>query len=97
MPDRDGLLSEEERKAAIEWMTTNKAIKPCPACDFQQWNIGDRVGLISISASMFAVGAGYPAILVFCARCGYMRIHSAIMMGILRSGDTNTKPEAANG
>jgi hypothetical protein len=86
MPDRTGLLSPEEIQHVKDWLASKEASRPCPACAFNQWTVGERVAY----APTFTPGiqvlsmntAGYPFVVVWCGRCTYFRFHSSIAMGL---------------
>jgi hypothetical protein len=85
MPDSDGILSQEEMKAAQDWLTQKGALLPCPACQNPSWTMADRLVLAPVfnPAGRFVVGAGFPGVMVMCNRCTYYRLHSAVMIGLV--------------
>ena len=43
---------------------------------------------IPATLNIFQMGATYPAVVLLCTNCAYVRMHSAVLMGLIQ-----TKPE----
>lgn len=93
MPDPSGKMYQPEKDAAAEWLKLHEALLPCAACGFRSFVITDHVVHLQTSPQ-FLGGVVFPAVVVMCKRCAFFRLHSAIVMGIVKS-DTEAADEAA--
>ena len=98
MPDDQGKLSEEEIATAEEWIG-ERAKLPCTACGKTAWGLGHYVVTLSANAKNFlGTKQHYPALAVICANCAHIRLHSAILAGIVtKDKDGPEKKEAKDG
>jgi len=87
MPEVRKKLSAAEKKKAREWLQKKGAKLDCSSCGHGALEIGDEMGLLAVNQPGSLLGAGYPAIVVYCANCGELRMHSAIMMGFVKADD----------
>ena len=87
MADKQGKLSQEEKQRIRDWLVAREAKQPCPICGHNQWAIGDTLALAQqyVREGGLMIGAGYPAAVVLCQRCTFMRWHSAIAIGLVPS------------
>ena len=96
MPDKDGKLSEEEETLATEWLR-KRAKLSCAACGGANWRVAPYVAAIPADAEKFlGPKKQYPSIVVYCTECGHLRLHSAIMIGILKVDKEEPKKGAEN-
>lgn len=86
MPDMDDKLSQPDKDKIAKWLDEHMATQSCPACAFNEWVIEDSLGLVSLfgPGGTFVIGAGYPVVVVVCARCAYFRLHSAMAIGLVK-------------
>jgi hypothetical protein len=67
-----------------EWLSTHCAAMVCPCCGGGNWGIGGVVTMLPLEReSVFLGGSAIPAVPVVCLTCGYMRLFSAVTMGLL--------------
>jgi hypothetical protein len=93
-------LTLEQMTHIQRWMAEKQANQHCPACLFQQWTIGESLVLehVYIPRGGIVLGGGYPAVVLFCNRCGFMRLHNAIAVGIVEpDAPAGAKAETKNG
>jgi hypothetical protein len=78
-------LTREERAKAEQWLTERQAVLPCPSCGTTSWAVGDSLVLVPMyqTGGPIIIGAGFPAVLMVCNRCGFFRMHSAILIGLV--------------
>src|SRR5688500_10384280 len=97
MPDQAGALSELERATATKGLKEHGAWdKPCPICGRPDtWGMAGHVVDIPVGHTFMPPGVYFPAIPILCVNCGYMRLHAAILMGIV--GKNKPETEATNG
>ena len=73
MPDRDGVLTDEDRLAVEEFLGRSGAATRCASCGSEDWTLGD-----SLAELTAASGRTYPCVILFCETCGFVRLHSAV-------------------
>jgi predicted nucleic-acid-binding Zn-ribbon protein len=98
MPSDEGRLTSEDLNRVKRWLVENEAIRPCPACAFNEWAVEEQLAMTPtfMSGGVFGFGAGFPAVAVVCKRCGYFRFHSAVMIGIVeKDAPAPTRPADA--
>lgn len=78
-------LTEEQKDAAIKWLTDKKSTAVCPMCQNPNWVIADSLTInpMFAQATGITLAAGYPAVVVVCNNCAFLRFHSAVAMGIV--------------
>jgi hypothetical protein len=54
----------------------------CEACGGTVWGIGPEVGVVGTldAAGHYLPGRGVDAVMVFCRRCGLLRLHAASVL-----------------
>lgn len=84
MPSEDGELSRDEKTAVVAKIAAKCHGQKCPACGSDRWYLADHViHLQSLRVGRQLMGGpAYPAVVVICNRCGHMRLHSALILGI---------------
>ncbi len=97
MPDKDGKLTSDETEKIKKWLDEHLATNACPACGFNEWGIGEQLALAPTfnPGGIFVIGAGYPAVVVFCARCSFFRMHSAMLIGVVPPDPSTDKATEA--
>lgn len=97
MPDKDGILSPEEKQRAVDWIKERgHVLGKCPICDSQEWFIADHLVMpitVGGGGSLLLGGPGYPQIMIVSKKCGYTRFLNAVMIGI--SPPQKTEPNKA--
>jgi hypothetical protein len=85
VPNDKNELTKEEHQKVIDWLSEKKAANTkCPMCEFDSWGIGSSLVLQPVYVpGGFPMGSGYPAVIVFCNRCAYIRLHNANAIGIV--------------
>ena len=79
-PNLESKLSSEEIAQARQLLSNKGAIRPCPACNENNWQIG--LDLVELkTATVFC----FKAVLLSCTNCGYFRLHNINKAGIERS------------
>lgn len=98
MPDDQGKLSKEELAAAGKWIG-ERANLPCAVCRHTSWVVGEHVvSLIADAKNVLGTKQHYPALVVVCANCAHIRLHSAMRAGIVKiNKDGSEEKEAKNG
>ena len=78
--DKDtGKITEEGIGAAIAWIEQHGG-SVCEACRQSRWNIEPTVFNVIDSSLSSAV----PLIVLVCKNCGNVRMHSAMLVGIVK-------------
>ena len=96
MPDDQGKLSEEESAAAREWIG-ERAKLPCAVCGDTRWGVGEYVVTLSANAKNFlGTKRQYPALVVICVNCAHIRLHSALLAGIVKKDKDGPEKKEAN-
>ncbi|MDQ6750837.1 MAG: hypothetical protein M3Z33_08815 [Actinomycetota bacterium] len=71
----------EELKAAID---RKAAGARCPACGESSWVVPDRPAILQAGApdggGALDLGEGMEVVPVVCDRCGYIRLHAAVVL-----------------
>jgi hypothetical protein len=89
MPTKEGKLTQEDRDKANKWLTERGALTACEACKKQAWKGSPNL----VMAPAYVPGGAlvppivYPAVMLICTNCGFLRMHSAVVMGILPPDD----------
>jgi hypothetical protein len=86
MPDsKTGRMSSEELENVKRWMTRKGALQSCPICAVNEWSIGEVLTLAQglIPGGPVQLGTGYPAVVLFCTNCAFMRWHNAYAVGVI--------------
>lgn len=96
MPDKDGILTTEEKAKVISWLEERGYGRaPCPACGKDDWRIADHLlsGITYHGGGLMLGGPSYPQVLVFCTNCYYTRNFLAIPMGLTSRNKKDEEPE----
>ena len=84
MPDNEGRLSTDEQRNAIAWLKGKLKVKTCPLCGDENMTLDDSVSALPVFGKAGAVASiTTPVIKVTCPTCGYIRLFSATMVGIV--------------
>ena len=85
MPDSQGALTPEEgQRIAAFFKETAPGIK-CSACGSDDLTIGRHLVELRVftTGSLVIGGPVYPALPLFCQRCGQMLLFSAVAVGVV--------------
>ena len=99
MNNEDGKLDADDHKRVEAWLNEKGAFKPCPACGNETWTLFNYV----LSGSTFAPGhifvpdVSYPMVALSCKRCAYVRLHSAVVIGVVPRAIDTTEGSKRNG
>jgi len=92
MADEVKRLTTGEIEKAKAWFDQRQANQPCPTCTNPDWFISDQFGFVPLYSAPSAggggqihAGTGYPTLVLFCKRCGFVRMHNAIMAGVIEA------------
>lgn len=85
MPDKNGILTGEERQKIVAWLNEKGVEHSCPFCNQNNWSIGDHLlsGMIHSGGGLVIGGASYPSVFTVCNNCAYTRQFMAVPIGIL--------------
>jgi len=95
MPDKDGKLTESEKKKALEWF---KAHWPeeyrCPVSGHTDWLLAEHMVVPPRYApgTLGAGGISYPQVMVICQGCGLTLYFNATLMGVLEKPQPPPEP-----
>ncbi len=99
MADKDGKLSEQEKKVIGEILGTRWPVdrQACPICSDPVWLIADHLVMpltLSPGNNVNLGGVGYPMIMLISLKCGYTRFVNAAVLGITLKLDEANPEEA---
>jgi hypothetical protein len=66
---------------------------PCPMCGQSTWGTDDGVIPLHVSSDLSEVrigGPSIPAVAVVCNHCGFVALHAAMKLGLMRTDGTST-------
>ncbi len=81
-------LNDEQKHKIINWFSDKGASAVCPIYAYQKWSIIDIVVAPKFAQGIVLGGDTVPMIQVVCNKCGFVRLHAAVPMGLLEE-----KPE----
>jgi DNA-directed RNA polymerase subunit RPC12/RpoP len=84
MPDKRGLLSDEEIAKIGKWLNEKTSENlVCPSCKHKEWSIVGHVVIPLIYGDGAYIGPqAYPQIMVACTNCGHTMFFNAVKLGI---------------
>lgn len=81
--DKDGKLSAEDQSKIAGWLNDKAITHTCPVCGANDWMIGDYVVGLPIANSRYPLRSSvYPAVIMTCRNCAYVRQFLARGVGI---------------
>src|SRR4051812_32502172 len=87
MPDNDGKLTQQEKKAAVDWLNSHSfSLRGgCPVCGDNKWIIGDHfvTPTVFYQGTLMFGGGSYPQFMVISQTCGYTFYVNALMAKIV--------------
>lgn len=87
MPNLDGRLSQAEKDRIQKWLVEKASVMICPACGYGEWNVGDYLATVPTFNGIELRGLGYPAAIIICGQCAFLRFHSAVLIGLVGGGE----------
>ena len=98
MPDADGKLTQEDREKIAKYLDERKAQLTCPSCGTGKWSLQSHIGTIPATLKLLQPGViTYPVVILICTSCAFMRMHSAVLMGLVaKRKEEEPKQEVAN-
>ena len=89
MPDKDGKLTDEDRKKVNDWLAKfpEWINGTCPICGSKQWMLAEHLVqpvTLGPSEGLQLGGIGYPQIMLVSNPCGYTRMLNAVIIGVLQ-------------
>lgn len=92
MPSQDGKLTPEDIEKFNAWLKAHAPLK-CPSCGSESWAAGEVMAYVPLyQPGVITSGAGYPAVLSACTVCGFFRLYSAMIAGLIQADEE--KPDA---
>ena len=99
MPNKEGKLTDEEKKQAKDWI--EKKWQPlqrnCPSCGVpDSWVIADHLVSPPIyrGGDILIGGASYPQLMLVCMNCAFTFYFNAIVMGLFSVAEEEETAEA---
>lgn len=95
MAEDTGTLTQDDKTKVAKFLTERGSTKPCPMCGHENFLIGDHMVVDNgfMKDGSFAVGGNaFPMVVLFCKNCAFVRMHSAIAVGLFANPE-----EAKNG
>jgi hypothetical protein len=88
-----GKLTPSDKAKIIDWLNEKSPNHKCPSCGQNSWLIADDlVNYMPFTGPNFVVGGtSYPAALMVCTNCSYVRTYMAVPMGLL---DASEEPKS---
>ncbi len=90
MPNKFGLLTDEDRAAVTRWWDAKwKGPVVCPVCQTTEWGLAPHVvSLLPAGVSPAMAGApAYHMIMVGCKNCSHGMFFSAVTIGVMAAYD----------
>ena len=79
-------LAEEQRRKVEEWFDYRMSNKTCPICGNTAWGLNPGLAAPAIMKADGTVtpldGERLAQVVFFCRNCGYLRLFSAMVMGL---------------
>ncbi|SCZ67706.1 hypothetical protein [Epibacterium ulvae] len=78
-------LTQEEKDQVGDWVASKATNSNCPVCDHNSWAVGDYLvqNPAYVPGSSKPGRASYPAAMLMCSHCAYLRLFMAAPMGLL--------------
>jgi hypothetical protein len=88
MPDRNGVLTAEERNRIAAQLGQKGKNTACPVCLENAWSIGEHLisAKVHMGGHLVFGGPTYPQAFIVCTNCGYVRYFMAVSLGLLSAG-----------
>ena len=71
----------------------SKVKGPCPMCGQSNWGADDGIIHLAVSSSATEIqigGSGIPTVAAVCNHCGFVSLHSAMMLGLIDASGNPT-------
>jgi len=97
MPDKDNKLTEEEKKAVVDWINKRAPGMTCGVCGQKHFILGDHAiaGFVHSGGGLALGGVTYPQIMVICTNCGHTINFNAVVIGALKPPASEAPKEEA--
>ena len=82
MPDAEGQLSKEERTIVLEYLKKAGSGENCPSCANNSWSLLTHIATLPATIKVVGKITTIPVVVLICDTCAFMRLHSAIKMGV---------------
>lgn len=94
MPDRQGVLSTEERDQITKWIDDKNPDLKCPVSSDNDWILTEHLIHMPIytTGGIIVGGTAYPQVQIVCAGCGHTLLFNAVTIGLVPA----KKKEEAN-
>lgn len=93
MPDKNGILTADDKDRAIAWLNDKSFRHECPVCNQNHWSIGEHLinAMPFTGTNLIIGGPSYPMMFVVCNNCAHVRHFMAIPVGLMseESGGEN--------
>ncbi len=77
-------LDQNQIDKANAWFSGKKVRNLCESCGGQQWSLGEVInGTIYAGGNLVVGGPSVPMLQMACGNCGYIRLYSAVLMGLV--------------
>ena len=86
MPDKNGVLTPNERQKIQKWMEEKKGLQDCPSCHQRNFTLGDHLvapQLFFGDGSVRIGGPSYPMFMAICSNCGYTSFFNSVISGVI--------------
>jgi len=72
-----------DRDFVAQWLAEHWKDRICPACQQNNWGMLEELVQLPVGPRVPVAPQEYPCVLITCRSCGYMRLFSAMRMGIV--------------
>lgn len=94
MPDKNGLLTEDDVRHILNWLDKVGATdNTCSICKTDDWTIAQHLVELRSLLTFFGTGQTiYPQVQLICQKCGHTKLINAAFIGILPAPATPDQP-----
>lgn len=92
-------LSPADVEKLNNWLRTKCSAMICPCCGSSAWGLGELGTMLPLQENVIQLhGDTTPAVPILCHNCGYIRLFSAVVLGLLskarspKDGQTSEQP-----
>ncbi len=78
-------LTQAEKDQVGDWVASKGVHNTCPVCDHNTWAVGDYLvqNAAYVPGSSKPGRASYPAAMLMCSNCAYLRLFMAAPIGLV--------------
>ncbi len=85
-------LDPDQLQKVHEWLQKKCALMVCPCCNSTSWGVGELGTMLPIQDNNILFGGKCtPALPILCQNCGFIRLFSAIMIGLIPGDQANSE------